>query len=600
MSTKVTLSSIEFRNFKALKNYSLKIHRMNILVGPNNSGKSTIISAFRALGVAIRQALSKKAVIVNGPKSERYGYPISEESLPMSLENVHTNYEDIDSTVTFQLSNGNKLILYFPQNGGCSLLTETTGKIVNSPKQFKEEFPIALEIVPVLGPLEQNEQVISEETVRKSLTTHRASRHFRNYWRYYPNGFEEFSELVNKTWPGMTLEPPKKVDVMSNELIMFCNENRIPRELYWSGFGFQIWCQLLTHISRCKESTLLIIDEPEVYLHPDVQRQLLGILRYSGPDILIASHSTEIMGEADASEILLINKYKRAAERLKDVVDIQKALDAVGSVQNVTLTHLARTKRMLFVEGEDDFKLIRRFARQLGLTELASGNDITAFKSGGFSYWNKIQSFAWGFKETLNTSLQIGAVFDRDYRCDEEVAEIRDELSSHLQVSHLHSRKEIENYLLNPDILEKALKKAIREREKRTGIVIMEGETIFHILDRITGPLKIDIQSQYIARRVEFIKKKNPSLDSATINRETMSLFESKWNNIRERMEIVPGKEILNNLRGEVQKIYNGVSLTDSKIIDEYSPTDLPEDLRDFLFSLDKFRSQDVESEKSN
>ncbi len=587
MTSKASITSVEFKNFKALKNFSVKLQRMNILVGPNNSGKSTIISAFRALGVGIRQALSKKASIVNTPEGDKFGYPISEEALPMSLENVHTDYAEIDSIVNFRLSNGNRLILFFPFSGGCYLLTETKGKIVTGPKQFKEQFPISLEIVPVLGPIEQNEQIISEETVRKGLTTHRASRHFRNYWRYYPQGFEEFSELVSKTWPGMTIEPPKQTNVMSSELIMFCNENRIARELYWSGFGFQIWCQLLTHISRCRESSILIVDEPEVYLHPDVQRQLLGILRDCGPDIIIASHSTEIMGEADASEILLINKSLRSAERLKDIEDIQKAMDAVGSIQNITLTHLARTGRLLFVEGLDDYKILRRFAKNLGLVELATGNDITAFECGGFSYWDTIRSFAWGFKETLNSSLHIGAVFDKDYRCSEEINSILVELNKHLEFSHIHERKEIENYLLEPDVLDKAIKKAIRDREKRTGNEIAESESVFRILDNITTSMKIDIQSQYLARRAEYLR--SSGLDQATINRDSMGIFEDKWRDLKTRMEIVPGKEVLKQLRAELQKIYN-ISLTDFKIIDEFSVSEIPEDLKNLLLKLDLFR----------
>lgn len=589
MTSIESITSVEFKNFKALKNFSVKLQRMNILVGPNNSGKSTIISAFRALSVGIKHARSKKASIVSTSAGEKFGYSISEEALPMSLENVHTDYAEIDSTISFRISNGNRLILYFPISGGCYLLTETSsGKIVNSPKQFKEQFPLILEIVPILGPIEQNEQLLSEETVRNGLTTHRASRHFRNYWRFYPEGFEEFSELVRKTWPGMTIERPRKVDMMSSELVMFCNENRIARELYWSGFGFQIWCQLLTHISRCKEASILIVDEPEVYLHPDVQRQLLGILRDCGPDILIASHSTEIMGEADASEILLINKKMRSAERLKDIEDIQKAMDAVGSIQNITLTHLARTGRLLFVEGLDDYKIIRRFAKQFGLSELSTGNDITAFECGGFSYWDTIRSFAWGFKETLNTSLHIGAVFDRDYRCDEEINNIQDDLGKHLEFSHIHGRKEIENYLLVPNVLEKAFKKSVREREKRTGSTIAESDSILRIIDNITSTMKIDIQSQYLARRAEYLR--NSGLDQATINRDSMQKFEEKWNKIETRLEIVPGKEVLRQLRAELQRIY-AISLTDFKIIDEFSVKDIPDDLRDLLFKLDLFRS---------
>jgi len=36
----------------------------------------------------------------------------------------------------------------------------------------------------------------------------------------------------------------------------------------WVGFGYQIWCQLLTHLSRAAEDSLVVVDEPEVYLHP--------------------------------------------------------------------------------------------------------------------------------------------------------------------------------------------------------------------------------------------------------------------------------------------------------------------------------------------
>ena len=60
-------------------------------------------------------------------------------------------------------------------------------------------------------------------------------------------------------------------------------------------------------------------------MHPHVQRQLLGILRDINPDIILATHSTEILGEADPSEILLIDKSKASAKRLHDVEGVQQA-----------------------------------------------------------------------------------------------------------------------------------------------------------------------------------------------------------------------------------------------------------------------------------
>lgn len=75
---------------------------------------------------------------------------------------------------------------------------------------------------------------------------------------------------------------------------------------------------------------------------------------------------------------------------------MQQALDTIGSIQNITLTQLARTKKILFVEGMGDYKIIRRFAKSLGLQELFSATDITAFESGGFSSWKRVGSLAWG------------------------------------------------------------------------------------------------------------------------------------------------------------------------------------------------------------
>jgi predicted ATP-dependent endonuclease of OLD family len=209
---------------------------------------------------------------------------------------------------------------------------------------------------------------------------------------------------------------------------MFCLEGRILRELYWAGFGFQVWCQMLTHASRAQDANIFIVDEPEIYLHPDVQRQLLGILRELGPEILLATHSTEIMSEADPSEIIVIDKNKRRGQRLRDIQGIQSALELIGSVQNITLTRLARNRRVLFVEDDSDFTIIRQFARQVGLAEPSAGTDITPVASGGFSSWERVRDTGWGFQKTLGSILLLGTVYDRDYQCEEHVDAIIQEL----------------------------------------------------------------------------------------------------------------------------------------------------------------------------
>jgi energy-coupling factor transporter ATP-binding protein EcfA2 len=375
---------------------------------------------------------------------------------------------------------------------------------------------------------------------------------------------------------------------------MFCIENRIPRELFWAGFGFQIWCQLLTHITRAKDDTILIVDEPEIYLHPDVQRQLLNILREAGPDILLATHSTEIMGEADHSEILLVDKKKKSAHRLKDIEGVQQALDIVGSIQNITLTQLARNRRLVFVEGLTDFRIIRRFALKLGLHELASGIDLTPVESGGFSSWESILSFAQVFEKAVGRSVNIGVVYDRDYLPQEQVNDILADLERHLELAHIHERKEIENYLLIPAALERAIKKGVQEREKRSGQKLNLSVSISNILEEVTIPIKGDIQAQYIAKRSKYFE--HSKIDSATINAQTIKEFEAKWAQIETRMEIVPGKEVIKRVR-EISQTKFAVNLTENKIIDEINNNEIPSNLMQLINKLESYRKNETPDE---
>jgi len=112
----IRITSVEFRNYKAFKHYSVAVQPMNIPVGPNNCGKSTIVGAFRLLASSLRRARGRQPQYLIGPNALRYyGYNLAEENLPVSIENVHTDYADTDTQIIFRLSNSNLLRLYFPK-----------------------------------------------------------------------------------------------------------------------------------------------------------------------------------------------------------------------------------------------------------------------------------------------------------------------------------------------------------------------------------------------------------------------------------------------------------------------------------------------------
>ena len=584
-----TITRVDFRDYKAFPQLTVRLQHMNILVGPNNCGKSTILDAFRTLDIAMRRARTRSPEQIIGPEGRTLGYTLVETSLPMSIENVHTDYEEIPSRVNFRFSNSSQLTLYFPEDGGAHLIPAGNAGEILYAKDFNRAFPTRISVVPVLGPVEHKERIRTLDTVRNGLATHRASRHFRNYWRYFDEGFDQFAALIRRTWSGMDILPPELTDISSQTLQMFCLEDRITRELYWSGFGFQVWCQLLTHISRCRNDSLLIVDEPEIYLHPDIQRQLLGILRDAGPDILLATHSSEIMGEADPSEILHVDKHKKTVERLRDIDSVQAALNAMGSIQNITLTQLARNRRVLFVEAFNDFRILRRFAKRIGLNELASGVGFTPVESGGFSNWERVRSLGWGMEKAIGKALKLGAVFDRDFWPDEQIDEILDDLREHLNFAAIHQRKEIENYLLVPSTLQRALERAVADRTRRQDSTPSTVWAVRDVLAEITEPKHSSIQGQYIARRASYFKSTKE--DPANIATTAIEQLNQKWADIETRMEVVPGKETLAALRQRIQADFS-VTLTDYRIIDAFHRDEVPEDIISLLNSLEQFRSE--------
>ena len=85
---------------------------------------------------------------------------------------------------------------------------------------------------------------------------------------------------------------------------------------------------------RSNDKALFLIDEPDIYLHSDLQRQLIGLLRNLGPDIIIATHSTEIITEAEADDIVIIDKKRTSARRIRQPSELADVLAILGSNLN--------------------------------------------------------------------------------------------------------------------------------------------------------------------------------------------------------------------------------------------------------------------------
>jgi energy-coupling factor transporter ATP-binding protein EcfA2 len=582
------ITSVRFSRYKAFQEFSLSLDRFNILVGPNNSGKSTVLGAFRILAEALRRAKSRSPTFVQGPNGNTRGYEISLGNIPVATENVFYNYDDGQpASVTFRLSTGSHLNLHFPKPGVCNLICETSGKPITSPSAFRQHFSIEIGFVPILGPVEHDELLYHKEAAREALLTHRASRNFRNIWHHYPQAFEEFRSLIQSTWPGMDIKKPEVDQSHPKTMLhMFCPEERIDREIFWAGFGFQVWCQMLTFMVMNKTASLFIIDEPDIYLHSDLQRQLVTALRTLGPDILLATHSTEIISESEPDEILVVTKKARSAKRVGDPAQLRSIFSTLGSNLNPTLTQLARTKRVVYVEGKD-FQIVARFATKLRIRAIAMRSDFAIVATEGFNP-AKAKTFTEGVEATLAAKISVALLFDRDYRSDSEVAAELTELNTFCDYAHIHSKKELENFLLVPDALSRAIVLRLADRNKRSGSTTRFSENMETIMLSITDAMKHDVQAQYLKRQHPFAKSRHNSHDDSTITSQLLQEFDMKWKHLDSRLDMVPGKEVLSRLNAHLQKKYS-ITVTSTSIIESMKDSEVANEMKTIISALNNF-----------
>ncbi|ADP69994.1 hypothetical protein Rvan_0718 [Rhodomicrobium vannielii ATCC 17100] len=461
------IRSVTFSNFKRFKHFTISLQERNIIVGPNNSGKSSILDALRILESCMRYAKSRKPTYISMDDQSGYGYQIPDSSLWIPVENTTNNYTDDDAIITFKHQNGTSVKIFIhPKRSTKCIIVKDINKQYNT-KFFSSSFPANIFVVPTLGPVEEREILVSDETVNANAKTRLSSRNFRNIWlRKTETDYSLINEMLSETWDGVSIQRPSRYSSDGKTYLdMFYTENRIARELSWSGFGFQIWLQLLTHIMRCDENSTLIIDEPDIYLHSEIQKSLMRFIRSRGCQYIVATHSVEIINDAEPQEIVSINSHLKSAKRISTDEGLQSLFNYLGSVENVDISRLSKAKRIVFFEGKDK-KILRKFAQKLNAANFTEMPEALIFGVGGFGGWKRVVEVAWTFKNVLKLDVNIFVLFDRDYRHSEEIAQFISTIKNEGIACAVLKRKEIENYALNVRVLIRTIRKKISARDQ--------------------------------------------------------------------------------------------------------------------------------------
>jgi predicted ATPase len=586
-----TVHGIRLRNFKRFDSFYLSARSANILVGPNNSGKSTILDALRVCQACLRYTRVRSPAPIDHPTAGIVlGYHLPLTSLPIPIANVTTNYNDEDAIIEVRCANGNSLVVRLHPERPILFHAQAKEGSLRTSKLFRAAIPLDLIIVPPLGPFEETEYVVQEETIQRNESSRLANRYFRNIWvRKSRPEWNEFNGLVSSSWPGVEVKPAEWVSGERAFVQMFYREGRGERELYWSGYGFQVWLQMLTHVMRGNSQSVLVIDEPDIYLHPELQRKLLRIVRERFGQFFMATHSVEIINEAEPGAVISVHPDAKSAKRVLTDEEYQALFNYLGSFENIDFSRLSRARRIVFFEGKDK-KLLRRFAQKVGALTFANDLDTIILHAGGFGQWRRVKDVAWTFREVLKLEVSIFALFDRDYRSDEEIDRFLGQMKEDNFQCFVLNRKEIENYALVRDNLIRVI--SARQKERLPESRWMSAKQISRLIDAVSTRLRSETHSQIIGHRIKYFQQIRSGIDSSTVTKEATIRFEKDWSDIDRRLSIIGGKEFIAELSTTLQK-RKGFSVTVNMLIEGLLRDEVPKDLVTIMRTLDEFCRKD-------
>lgn len=539
------LEKIQFINYKCFENATIPLRDITIAVGKNNAGKSTMIEGLRLLSLAIKSGSKQtyKDLPSIFQQRNKKSKKLKLDSLKIDLRTVsHFYKEDIISKIIGYFNDKNKIEIYISDDVAYACYYDKLGRNIKSANKFLASTFSRVEILPQIGLIKEEERQLAGSTIVNGRDTYLSSRHFRNEILDEKTKditvYEEFCQLAEQTWQGLKVKeliaPSRGFTGDSTPPIQLMIEaDRFTSEIGYMGSGLQMWLQIIWFICKSVNSETVILDEPDVYMHPDLQRSLVKIVKNRFKQVIIASHSVEILSEVNPENVLMIDKSKQTMKFSSDIISVQNTLENLGSSQNITLLRIANSKKCIFVENSSDLKILNKIYEKCYPDNNDSLLTLPFVELKGAS--NLPQAFGLSklFASETKGSIQVKCILDRDYFpqtwLDKKIFEAKD---ADLNLK-FWNKKEIENYFLIPKVL--------------FAISGMENETIFYqYLDKkIDENFKDEVADSLSTK----LKELNSKWDIVKANSESRKIRDKSWNTLEEKLSIVGGKKALTMIR---------------------------------------------------
>jgi hypothetical protein len=518
-----------------------------VIVGANNAGKSTIVEALRLVALVTERLRSPAARFVEPPEwltgsRALIGVAPPVRGLPTDAfaATLFHRYGPPPATVTATFLDGAAAAVFVgPDSQVHGAAWDAFGNEVTGRRQAAHLRLDPIAVQPQVAPLLRNEIVRKRETIHRGDGTYLAPQHFRNQLRLFSEHAATFASIAEETWPGLQIrELPNEDAPLGARLELHVRDEDFVGEVSLMGHGLQMWLQIVWFLARTPPDAVVVLDEPDVYMHPDLQRRLLSLVRTRFRQLLIATHSIEIIADVDPQTILSVDRRQAESTFVASLPGLQDVVTGLGAPQNIDLARLMRSRSFCLVEG-DDVGLLRI----LQATASPSAHPIDLVpggRLGGRGGWGA------GIPQRLPTTNAEGqrirsyALLDRDYFPEDEVAERYAEGRQWGVDLHIWSRKELENFLLVPAAISRYVANQVAERSEGP-----DGDEVAAEMDRIIATLKEDVILDGIVEALHpREKRKGPS----GANKVARTRVREAWKTAEGRRAIAPGKHVLGQL----------------------------------------------------
>lgn len=397
------ISTIRIKNFKSCTSSIFDLSVYTPLVGYNNAGKSNILTALHWLVSKYNLSITDFCSLDSPVEIEGAIQGITLELLS-SLDPKHKKsleiyvYDEVIYIKRIQVTPGDlKSIVLYVWNEQTQEYTENPTGIDNA---IKDIFPEPIRISAMENAEEDATKAKTSTTIGKLLNqiiypiSKQYGSNLNNHLSQIRNkiscdGSERISEFnsideqinqkIDNLFPGVSIklhfDTPSFDELMKKGTIQVYEDSKISRNFSAYGHGAQrsIQMALIQHLAEIqkkpnsKNTTLLLIDEPELYLHPfaiEQIREALKKLSKTGFQVIFSTHSAQMISMEDAPNTLLIRKNAYGTHsriRLKQAINTL-VIKADHQEQHLfTLSHSSQilfAESVILAEGKTELRLL--------------------------------------------------------------------------------------------------------------------------------------------------------------------------------------------------------------------------------------------------